>query len=125
MQNALGKIFNIFCILVIITVSFIPAFAVEAANAYSVQMVSNSGANQVIGTYATYSEAVKVMNAQKSTSTSVASVYKNGKIINSRYAIFQFKPNTSTLNMYQTIGGSAYTYIRPSSMTRCRFYRFD
>ena len=116
------KLISILCVFAIILPSFIPAFTVSAANPYSVVMVSNSSNNKTVGTYATYSEAVKAMNAQNSTSTSVASIYKNGKIINSRYAIFQLKPSSSLVNLYQNAGDStAYTYTSPSYMTDAAF----
>lgn len=117
----MSKLGKIILIISIVLCTIVPPFQVKAAGSYSVEMVSNTSGNKVVGTYTTYNEAVNVMNAQNSTSTSVASIYKDGKIINSRYAIFQFYPNGGTINLYQSIGGSAYTYIRPSSMTDAAF----
>lgn len=98
---------------------FVPN-VVLAAGAYSVEMVTNTSNNKVIGTYSTYSEALGVMNSQTSTSTSVASIYKNGKIINSKYALFQLKVKSSstTINLYQNAGDStSYTYTAPYYMS--------
>ena len=102
-----------------ITILFLPC-AVKAAGPYSVEMVTNSSNNMVIGTYSTYSEAVRVMNNQTSSSTSVASIYKNGKIINSKYALFQLKVKSSsaTINLYQNASDStSYTYTAPYYMS--------
>ena len=93
---------------------------VEAAGAYSVEMVTNSSNNRVIGTYSTYNEALNVMNNQSSNASSVASIYKNGKIINSKYALFQLKVKSSsaTINLYQNAGDStSYTYTAPYYMS--------
>lgn len=112
-----------FCFALVLTMSlFIPSFSVKAANTYSVEMVSNSSNNRVIGTYSSYSAAVSAMNSQSSNSQSVASIYKNGKIINSRYAIFRFNASNSTVNLFQNASDStAYTYTNPSSMTDAAF----
>ena len=105
---------------------FFPEFKVKAAGAYSVVMVSGTAGNKTVGTYSTYAEAVNVMNKQNSTSTSVATVYKNGKVINSRYAIFKLKPSTGTFNVYQELSdSSAYTYINPSSMLDTAFIDYN
>ena len=91
-----------------------------AAGTYSVEMVTNSSNNKVIGTYNTYNEALTVMNNQSSNSSSVASIYKNGKIINSKYALFQLKVKSSsaTINLYQNSGDStSYTYTAPYYMS--------
>lgn len=96
--------------------------SVKAASSYTVKMVSGSSNNKVIGSYSSYSEAVSVMNKQNSSSTSVASIYKDNKIINSRYAIFRFNPSNNTINLFQNAGDStAYTYTNPSSMTDTAF----
>lgn len=122
MSKFFGKVFYLFLTLLIVVPLFIPSYEVKASSSYSVVMVSNSTNNKTVGTYSSYSEALKVMNSQNSTSTSVASIYKNGKIINSRYAIFQFYPNTGTVNLYQNASDfTAYTYTNPSSMTDAAF----
>ena len=122
MKKMVQKLFNICLILAITCTTFMPAFSIEAATPYTVEMVSNTTNNKVIGSYSTYSEAVKVMNAQNSTSTSVATVYKNGVVVNSKYAIFRLKPNTKTVYLYQNSGDStAYTYTSPSYMTDTAF----
>ena len=106
---------------------FLPAFKVEAAGAYSVVMVSGTAGNKTVGTYSTYTEAVSVMNKQNSTSTNVATIYKNGKIINARYAIFKLKPaGNATSNVYQEVSDtSAYTYINASSMLDTAFINYN
>lgn len=122
MIKGLGKVCNLFLALLIVVPLLMPSYRVFAASSYSVVMVSNSTNNKTVGTYSSYDEALKVMNAQNSTSTSVASIYKNGKIINSKYAIFQFYPNNGTVNLYQNASDfTAYTYTNPSSMTDAAF----
>ena len=80
--------------LIVITVlfSFMPFYKVEAATPYTVEMVSNTSGNKVIGSYSSYEEALRAMNNQNSSSTSVATIYKDGRAIDSEYAIFKFKP---------------------------------
>ena len=102
--------------LIIITVlsSFMPFYKVEAATPYTVEMVSNTRSNGVVGSYSTYEDAVKAMNSQNSTSNSVATIYKDGRAIDSEYAIFKFKPggvyylyrDSSTSIAYTSVAGS-------------------
>lgn len=102
----------------IITIMFliILPFNVKAVSSYSVEMVSNSSNNEVIGTYSTYNQALEIMNNQKSTNTSVATIYKNGVPIDSKYAIFKFKPSgSSTFPLYkESTSSSEYTSINTS-----------
>ncbi len=105
---------------------FVPPIKASAAGAYSVVMVSGTAGNKTVGSYSNYQDAVNAMNKQNSTSTSVATVYKNGKVINSKYAIFKLKPSTGTFNVYQDINdSSAYTYINPSSMLDTAFIDYN
>ncbi len=101
---------------------FLPTHALAAT--YSVEMVSSSTNNQVVGTYSTYNAAVNAMNAQTSSATKVAAIYKNGVIINAKYAIFQFKvkSSSSTVYLYQNAGDTtSYTYTAPAYMTDAAF----
>ena len=102
--------------LIVITVlfSFMPFYKVEAATPYTVEMVSNTRENEVVGSYFSYDEAVKAMKSQNSSSTSVATVYKDGRAVDSEYAIFKFKPG-NTYNLYrESNSSSAYTYVHGS-----------
>lgn len=102
--------------LIVITVlfSFMPFYKVEAATPYTVEMVSNTRGNGIVGSYSSYEEAVKAMKSQNSSSTSVATIYKDGRAIDSEYAIFKFKPG-NTYNLYrESNSSSAYTYVHGS-----------
>ena len=117
----------IMCIL--ICISFYSPFMtikVQAAGEYSVVMVSGTTNNKTVGTYSTYNEAKNVMNSQKSTSTNVAVIYKNNKIINAKYAIFKLNPVNTTVNLYQNVSdSSAYTYTNPAYMVDSAFVDYD
>lgn len=89
---------------------------VKAIGSYSVEMVSNSSNNRVVGTYNTYNQALEAMNKQNSTDTSVATIYRNGVPVDSKYAIFKFKPSgNNTFPLYkESNSSSAYTSINTS-----------
>lgn len=101
---------------IIITVIFGIIFMpnIKAASSYSVEMVSGSSSNRIIGHYNTYSEALNVMNSQNSSESSVATIYRDGTPIDSKYGIFKFKPNilckfyknSNSTNSYTTINSS-------------------
>ena len=91
---------------------FLP-FRVFAASNYTVEMVSNQIGNKVVGTYNNYNAALNAMNSQKSDSNSVATIYRDGVPVDSKYGIFKFKPG-KTYNLYTSATGSAYTYIHGS-----------
>ncbi len=101
--------------LIVITVlfSFMPFYKVEAATPYTVEMVSNTSGNKVIGSYSSYEEALRAMNNQNSSSTSVATIYKDGVPIDSKYAIFKFKPTSSdnVYNLYSSSTGPVYAGV--------------
>ena len=104
-------------ILTIVLTSFMPFYKVEAATPYTVEMVSNNTNNAYVGSYSSYEDAVKAMNSQNSTSTSVATIYKDGVPIDSKYAIFKFKPtaNNEYYNLYSSSTGPMYTGIHTNS----------
>lgn len=89
---------------------FLPFNKVEAASTYTVEMVANQTGNKVIGKYNSYSAALNAMNAQNSNTNSVATIYRDGVPVDSKYGIFKFKPG-STYNLYESATGKAYTYI--------------
>ena len=101
--------------LIVITVlfSFMPFYKVEAATPYTVEMVSNTRGNEVVGSYSSYDEAVKAMKSQNSSSTSVATVYKDGRAVDSEYAIFKFKPTSinNVYNLYSSSTGPVYAGV--------------
>ena len=94
---------------------FMP-FYVNAAGSYSVEMVSGSANNKVVGTYNTYAEALNSMNNQSSNSSVVATIFRNGVPVDSKYAIFKFKPSgNSTFPLYRNAdSSSSYTSINTS-----------
>ena len=93
---------------------FIPFYKVDAASSYSVEMVSGNSNNQLVGTYSNYHDALNVMNNQNSSNTRVASIFKDGVIIDSKYAIFKFKPG-SVYNLYRDSNSSSpYTSVHGS-----------
>ncbi len=92
---------------------FLPFIKVEAASTYTVEMVANQTGNKVIGKYNSYSAALNVMNAQSSNANSVATIYRDGVPVDSKYGIFKFKPG-STYNLYESATGKAYTYVHGS-----------
>ena len=108
------KLSIITLIFITVLTSFIPFYRVEAATPYTVEMVSNTRSNAYVGSYASYDEAVKAMESQNSSSTSVATVYKDGRAIDSEYAIFKFKPG-GVYNLYrESNSSSAYTAVAGS-----------
>ena len=89
---------------------FMPFSKVDAASKYTVEMVANQTSNKVVGTYSSYNAALNAMNSQKSTASSVATIYRDGVPVDSKYAIFKFKPG-NTYNLYRNANSSsAYTY---------------
>ena len=107
------KRYKTILIILFFVLGFIPFHRVEAASTYTVEMVANQTGNKVVGTYSNYSAALNAMNAQKSTASSVATIYRDGVPVDSKYAIFKFKPG-KTYNLYTSATGSAYTYIHGS-----------
>ena len=107
------KGFKILLIILFLMVNFMPFYKAEAASSYTVEMVSNQSGNKVIGKYSSYSAALNAMNAQKSTASSVATIYRDGVPVDSKYAIFKFKPG-KTYNLYTSATGGAYTYVHGS-----------
>ena len=89
---------------------FMPFSKVNAASTYTVEMVANQTGNKVVGKYNSYSAALNAMNAQNSNANSVATIYRDGVPVDSKYGIFKFKPG-STYNLYESATGKAYTYI--------------
>ncbi len=107
------KGFKILLIILFLMVNFMPFYKAEAASSYTVEMVSNQTGNKVVGTYSSYSAALSAMNAQNSTASSVATIYRDGVPVDSKYAIFKFKPG-KTYNLYTSATGGAYTYVHGS-----------
>ena len=108
------KGFKILLIILFLMVNFMPFYKAEAASSYTVEMVSNQTGNKVVGTYSSYSAALSAMNAQNSTTNSVATIYRDGVPVNSKYAVFKFKPGR-TYNLYgSTTSNTAYTAIHGS-----------
>ena len=91
-------------------------FGAKAAGSYSVEMVSGSANNKVVGTYNTYSEALSSMNKQNSNNSIVATIFRNGVPVDSKYGIFKFKPSgNSTFPLYRNANSSSsFTSINTS-----------
>ena len=102
-----------FLIILFLMFNFAPFYKVEAASNYTVEMVSNQTGNKVVGSYTSYSAALNAMNAQNSTANSVATIYKDGVPVDSKYGIFKFKPG-KTYNLYTSATGSTYTSVHGS-----------
>lgn len=99
--------------LVILLFVILP-FKVNAAGSYSVEMVSGSGANKLVGTYNTYSEAYSSMNSTSSSDSTVATIYRNGVPVDSKYGLFKFKPGV-VYKLYRDYNSpSQYTSIHSS-----------
>ena len=108
------KGFKIVIILLFLMFNFMPFVKVEAASSYTVEMVANQTGNKVIGKYNSYSAALNAMNSQSSSANSVATIYKDGVPVDSKYAIFKFKPG-STYSLYtSSSSNSAYTSVHGS-----------
>ena len=107
------KGFKILLVILFLMVNFMPFYKAEAASSYTVEMVSNQSGNKVIGKYSSYSAALNAMNTQKSTASSVATIYRDGVPVDSKYGIFKFKPG-KTYNLYTSATGGAYTYVHGS-----------
>lgn len=93
-----------------------PFCEVKAVSSYSVELVNSSSFNKVVGTYNSYNEAVNVMNGLNSSESSVATIYKDGIPVDSKYAIFKFKPSgKGTYSLYRNSNStSAFTSINSS-----------
>ncbi len=108
------KWFKIFIIILFLMFNFMPFYKVSAASTYTVEMVANQTGNKVIGRYSSYSAALSAMNSQSSNANSVATIYRDGVPVDSKYAIFKFKPG-STYNLYtSSTTNSAYTSVHGS-----------
>ena len=59
------------CIILLLIVNFMPFSQAEAASTYNGGDVANQTGNKVVGQYSSYSAALKVMNSQNSTASSV------------------------------------------------------
>lgn len=98
----------------IVLLLIVMPFSVKASSSYSVEMVSNQSNNKVVGTYSSYEEALKVMNNQNSTDSNVATIYKDGVPVDSKYAIFKFKPSNVYYLYRNSNDSTSYTYTHGS-----------
>ena len=110
------KRINLFFVLFLFAFCFMPFSAVKAVSSYSVEMVSSSSNNKVIGTYSNYGAALSSMNSQNSSDNMVATIYRDGIPVDSKYGIFKLKPSgKSTYPLYRNSNSSkAYTSINSS-----------
>lgn len=113
-------------LVIILLICFIPTFFyVKADNAYVVSIVKSNGNIDTIGTYDDYNSAKNAMNNYDSNSNNVATIYKNGTIINSRYATATLL-GSDNINLYVNAGdSSAYTYTNPYYGRDAAFIDYD
>ena len=111
------KIINILLVINILFCYICPInFNVKALeNEYIVSILDKSGNVTELGRYSDYNEAKIKMNEHDSNSNSVAVIYRNGNLINAKYAMIKFKPGnvlylypTSTSNSYYTATHTSY-----------------
>jgi len=121
-----GKI-KLFLIVIISLFIFMPFGKVMAAS-YVVKNISTSG-ETTVGTYTNYASAKTAMNNQSSTSTNVAVIYKDGKLVNAKYALFKLKYSTSSpqyYNLYQNVSDTtAFTYVSSMGAIDSAFIDYD
>ena len=98
-----------YLLIFIVCMSFIPG--VRAMGSYSVEMVSGTSSNRVVGTYNSYNEAKNVMLNQNSSASETATIYYNGAPVDSKYAIFKIKPNRMVYLYRNSTSGSSYTSL--------------
>ena len=60
------------------------------ADTFNVEVVSGGKSNTILGSYDNYNKAKEVMNNYASNDQNVAVIYKNGKVINAKYAVTRF-----------------------------------
>ncbi len=124
------KILNIFLIINILFCYLFPIgiqFNVKAEEVeYVVSELNKDGSLTEIGKYTDYNEAKQKMNEHKSDASKVAVIYRNGKLINAKYAMVKFNPRDTTINLYQTSTSSVYyTYTHPSYGLDAAFIDYD
>lgn len=121
-----GKI-KLFLIAIISLFIFMPITKAMAAS-YVVKNISTNG-ETTIGTYTNYATAKTTMNNQSSTNTKVAAIYKDGKLINAKYALFKLKYSTSSpqyYNLYQNVSDTtAFTYVSSVGAIDSAFIDYD
>lgn len=100
--------------IIMFVILFLPFNSAFAAGSYSVEMVTGSSSNQVIGSYGNYNDAKNAMERANSNSASVATIYKDGVPVDSKYAIFKLKPNTMVYLYRDSSSSNRYTYLNAS-----------
>ena len=108
------KSFRVLFIILFLMFNFMPFYRVEAASTYTVEMVANQTGNKVVGSYSNYNAALNAMNSQNSTANSVATIYRDGVPVDSKYAIFKFKPGSTYYLYTSSTSNSAYTSVHGS-----------
>lgn len=96
------KILNVILIINILICYLFPiGFSVKADGIeYVVSILNKKGEIEEIGKYADYNEAKKKMNEHQSNSDSVAVIYRDGKLVNAKYAMVKFIPG-DVARLYQ------------------------
>ena len=80
---------------------------------YLIETVSSSGNNENIGCTDEYEEASTLMREYPSTKTDVAVIYKNGVLINAKYALTSFSGKGDGIKVFNNpnLSGQRYTYF--------------
>lgn len=121
------KILNLLLVINILFCYLFPiGLNVNAAdNEYVVSVLNKNGDIVEIGKYQNYNEAKIKMNEHDSNSSNVAVIYKDGKLINSKYAMVKFKPG-NVIYLYQEATSSGYyTAIHASYGLDAAFIDYD
>lgn len=121
------KILNLFLIFNILFCYLFPiGFCVKATEVeYKVSILNQKGEISDIGTYTNYNEAKKIMNEHDSSSSEVAVIYRNGKLINAKYAMVKFNPGNVIYLYPESTSNSYYTAIHTSYGVDAAFIDYD
>ncbi|MCI8778151.1 MAG: SH3 domain-containing protein [Bacilli bacterium] len=123
------KILNFILVINILFCYLFPInFNVKAEGVeYIVSVLNKKGDIEQLGKYTDYNEAKKKMNDHESTSDSVAVIYKNGKLVNAKYAMVKFIPG-NVARLYQESTKSYndfYTAVHTSYGLDAAFIDYD
>lgn len=123
------KILNVILVINILFCYFFPiGFNVKAeGQEYIVSVLNKKGEIQELGKYTDYNEAKKKMNEHQSNSESVAVIYRDGKLINAKYAMAKLIPD-SVARLYQEPTKSYndfYTAVHTSYGSDAAFIDYD
>ncbi len=98
---------------IMLFIPFINTEALSCEGTYLIETVNTDELNKQLGCTSNYTEAVKIMREYPSTKTSVATIYENGKIINSALAVVNMAGRSDLITLYnnESLSGTRYAYI--------------